>query len=176
MFDFVTNDDCDWRSRLMDRTYLTQVEKGKGKHPDYDEFRDAVGIAWNGVLSGIEWRFCQGVQWALMPEPPEDPEMWAAWEDEAFDPRGQPMLFYDPDFERRFFEVLVKYGQFDNVREAALHCGLADRYVKRGEWMLRLMADMWLELPSLYEAEIKGFYDKRRGEKQLSLLDAMGWA
>lgn len=171
MFDFVINDD--WRVRLMDRTYRTLAEKVKA--PDYAAFSMAMSDAWAGVIEGIEWRFYTGIQWALTPPVPEDPALWDQWEDANFDQRGQPALLYDPDFERRFFEVLVEYDEVDDKKTARLHCRLADRYARRGEWMKRLMADMWLELPVLPEAEIKAFYDERRQQGQLSLLGALGW-
>ena len=173
MFDFVTHDD--WRVRLMDRVYRRQTETNKGKRLDYDQFRSAVAEAWAGVIEGIELRFYEGIHWALTPDPPEDPALWGWWETEAVDQRGQPMLLYDPDFERRFFELLVEYGQFGAADQARIYCGLADRYAKRGEWMLTYMADMWLDLPTLAEQEIIDFYQRRQNEGQLSLLGALGW-
>lgn len=173
MFDFITHDD--WRVRLMDKVYRRQAEINKGKPVDFDRFRSAVAEAWAGVIEGIELRFFQGIQWALSPDPPTDIDLWHGWERSNFDLRGQPVLFYDPDFERRFLELLVEYGQCETVERSRVFCSLADRYSKRGEWMLGLMCDMWLELPILAEQEIRDFHQRRTGERQLSLLGALGW-
>jgi hypothetical protein len=173
MFDFITHDD--WRWRLMDEVYRRQAEINKGKPVDFDRFRSAVAEAWAGVIEGIELRFFQGIQWALSPDPPTDIDLWHDWERNNFDQRGKSVLFYDPDFERRFFELLVEYGQVQTIEKARIYCGLADRYAKRGEWMLLHMADMWLDLPTLAEQEIIDFYQRRIGEGQLSLLAALGW-
>lgn len=173
MFDFVTHDD--WRVRLMDRVYRRLSETNKGKRPDYETFRDAVGQAWADVLEGIELRFFTGIQTALIPNPPEDAALWEQWENTVFDQRGQPTLLYDPDFEKRFLEHLVDYGIYESIKQAGLYLGMADRYCKRGEWMIFRMADMWLELPVLADQEIRDFHQRRTGEVQLSLLGALDW-
>lgn len=173
MFDFITHDD--WRVRLMDREYRRIAEQNKRQPVGYDEFRDAVGKAWGGVVEGIEWRFFMGIQTALIPNPPEDAALWEQWENTVFDQRGQPTLLYDPDFEKRFLEHLVDYGIYESIKQAGLYLGMADRYCKRGEWMIFRMADMWLELPVLADQEIRDFHQRRTGEVQLSLLGALDW-
>lgn len=153
----------DWRTKYLEAGYERAAKQQKKGPPDKEDYKKWAWKLWGDFIQEVLAHFYAGVQWFMVPWPPENEDDLADWEDKWFGGNGRPVTFYDEQFTDRLCELATQYGEFADAYTAKLYLGLADRYLKRGEWVLGVLRSMFFELPDLPAEMVNDYYELRCG-------------